>query len=205
MTRPDPGEYGGPAGPLATAGEAAALAGDARLAKIREDFLIFYDREYHGVVRFVMRCGASLLAAEDAVQDAFVDAWELTARIDAWTAITEPRGWIRRVALRKYRRPPGKHRRPPTVSVGDLPEMPQPGHSQMDLTDGTLFVVAALRRLAPEMQAVMAFHLDGFTGPQIASQLGITAQKARDVLKAARKILARDLAGVKRHEEEAGR
>lgn len=74
----------------------------------------------------------------------------------------------------------------------------------MDLTNDTLLVVAVLRRLDPEMQAAMAFHLDGFTGPQIASQLGITDQKARDLLKAARKILARDLARLENQGEEAG-
>lgn len=170
---------------------------DARTAEIRADWLAFYDREYWLVVRFVMRCGAGLQAAEDAVQDAFVDAWALTARADAWLAITDPRGWIRRVALRKYRRPPGKHRRPAAVPVGDFPELAQPGQSHADLTNETLLVTAALRRLEPEPQAAMAFHLDGFTGPQIASQLGITDQKARDLLKAARRVLARELARAK--------
>lgn len=204
MSTSAPGADGQPAGShLAAIGD--PHTDDGRAAEIRADFLAFYDREYLPVVRFVMRCGAGLQAAEDAVQDAFVDAWALTTRPDAWMAIADPRGWIRRVALRKYRRPPGKHRRPVTIPVSDLPEMPLPGHSQMDLTNDTLLVVAVLRRLDPEMQAAMAFHLDGFTGPQIASQLGITDQKARDLLKAARKILARDLAGLKKQGEEPGR
>jgi hypothetical protein len=36
----------------------------------------------------------------------------------------------------------------------------------------------------------MAYHLDGFTGPEIASALRVTDQQARDALKKARKILA---------------
>src|ERR1017187_1411112 len=168
-----------------------------RTAEIRADWLTFYDSEYLPVVRFVMRCGASLQAAEDAVQDAFVDAWALTARADAWLAITEPRGWIPRVALRKYQRPPGKHRRLAAVPIGNFPEITQPGHNHADLTDQTMFVITALRRLEPEQQAAMAFYLDGFTGPQIASQLGITDQKARDLLKAARRVLSRELASTK--------
>lgn len=204
MTGSAPGEDGPPlSAPLATTGE--SFVADVRTALIREDFLAFYDREYHRVVRFVMRCGASLQAAEDAVQDAFVDAWALTSRPDAWQAIVDPRGWIRRVALRKYQRPPGKHRRLVATPVSDLPEMPQHGDHHTDLTDDTLLVIAVLRRLDPEMQAAMAFHLDGFTGPQIASQLGITDQKARDLLKAARKILARALAGLNQEGEEGGR
>jgi RNA polymerase sigma factor (sigma-70 family) len=193
MTAPS-GESSWPAGNQLAPDVDELFTDDARTAEIRSDWLAFYDREYSLVVRFVMRCGASLQAAEDAVQDAFVDAWTLTARADAWMAITDPRGWIRRVALRKYRRPPGKHRRPAAVPVSDFPEMAQPGQSHTDLTNETLLVTAALRRLEPESQAAMAFHLDGFTGPQIASQLGITDQKARDLLKAARRVLARELA-----------
>lgn len=205
MSTSAPGADGQPAGShLAAVSD--SLADDGRAAEIRADFLAFYDREYLRVVRFVMRCGAGLHAAEDAAQDAFVDAWALTTRPDAWKAIADPRGWIRRVALRKYQRPPGKHRRLVATPVSDLPEIPLPGPSQTDLTDDTLLVVAELRRLKPEMQAAMAFHLDGFSGPEIASQLGVTDQKARDLLKAARKILARDLAGLEnQQEEEAGR
>jgi DNA-directed RNA polymerase specialized sigma24 family protein len=188
------GDGGRPAGGQLAPTAEELFTDEARTAAIRADWLAFYDHEYALVVRFVMHCGASLQAAEDAVQDAFVDAWALTARADAWTAITDPRGWIRRVALRKYQRPPGKHRRPAAMPVGDVPEMTQPGQIHADLTNETLLVTAALRRLEPEPQAAMAFYLDGFTGPQIASQLGITDQKARDLLKAARRVLARELA-----------
>ena len=40
-------------------------------------FIEYYDREYYLVVRFIVNCGASLTAAEDAAQDAFLDAWKL--------------------------------------------------------------------------------------------------------------------------------
>lgn len=205
MIGSSPGDMSLPAdNHLVPAAGRPAIADDARAAEVRAEFLTFYDFEYLHVVRFVMRCGASLQAAEDAVQDAFFDAWALTARPDAWRAIADPRGWIRRVALRKFRRPPGKHRRLAVIPVGDVPEMPQSGQSHTDLTDETLLVVAALQRLEPEQQAAMAFHLDGFTGPQIAGQLGITDQKARDLLKAARKVLTRELARINNGREGVG-
>lgn len=143
---------------------------DRRIAEARADFLALYDREYLLVVRFVLRCGASFHAAEDAVQEAFADAWTLTKRPDAWQAIAEARAWIRRVALRKYRRPPGKHRLPVTVPFADMPELPQPVGRHADVMDTTVSLLAALRRLDPEQQAAMAFHLDGFSGPEIASR-----------------------------------
>jgi hypothetical protein len=42
---------------------------------MRQDFLDFFDAEYHLVVRFMMRNGASLGAAEDSAQEAFVRSW----------------------------------------------------------------------------------------------------------------------------------
>jgi DNA-directed RNA polymerase specialized sigma24 family protein len=57
-------------------------------------------------------------------------------------------------------------------------------------TGVALLVLDALRALEPRERAVTAYHLDGFTGPEIASALRVTDQQARDALKKARKILA---------------
>jgi RNA polymerase sigma factor (sigma-70 family) len=187
-------------------GPAPAVSGrpatdPARMAAMRANFIEFFDREYAYVVRFVMRGGqASLDAAEDAAQEAFVDAWSLAVAepLGRWSDVSDPRAWIRTVALNKHRRPPGPRRRPVIVPVSDLPETPQP-----DLTHESLFVLEALHSLDEQTRAVMAFHLDGFPGPAIAAQLGITDQQARDLLKKARKILASKLAGTR--DQERGR
>ena len=47
----------------------------AGLAGMRADWIAFYDTEYHSVVRFVMRNGASLEDARDATEEAFLDSW----------------------------------------------------------------------------------------------------------------------------------
>ena len=60
---------------------------------------------------------ASLHDAEDAAQEAFADAWVQMGRDGKWADVAEPRGWIRRVALRKYQRPPGRRPRLQTVPV----------------------------------------------------------------------------------------
>jgi DNA-directed RNA polymerase specialized sigma24 family protein len=84
------------------------------MAEGRAAFIDFYDREHLHVERSVMRCGASRQAAEEAVQDAFIDVWVLTA-LGTWPDIADPPGWIRTVALRKYRRPAGPRRLPATL------------------------------------------------------------------------------------------
>jgi RNA polymerase sigma factor (sigma-70 family) len=177
----------------------------ARMAGMRADFIEFYDEEYLGVVRFLMRCGASPAAAEDAAQEAFVEAWARIAPTATWAEIASPRAWIRAVAHRRYRRPAGPRRTPPAEPVPDVPETACTGASHADLTNETLLVLDALRSLKPDAQAVMAFHLDGFTGPEIAAQLAIPAQQERDLLKQARKTLARHLAGISIHEGRPAR
>jgi RNA polymerase sigma-70 factor (ECF subfamily) len=171
---------------------------EATLAeRLRANFIAFYDHEYHRIVRFLMHCGASQPAAEDAAQDAFLDAWDLTVR-GTWMDIDNQRAWIRKVARRKYDRPPGQRQRPPVLSVPELPDMPQPGFgSAEDLAAETIDLLRALRRLDPELREIMALHLDDFSAIQIAAYLGTTDQKVRDQCKKARKILAVDLAGIR--------
>src|SRR5690348_8144746 len=83
------------------------------LGAMRADWIAFYDTEYHLVVRFVMRNGASLEDARDATEEAFLDSWALmTQQPASWSQIRDRRSWIRTVALRKRLRPPGARRRP---------------------------------------------------------------------------------------------
>jgi DNA-directed RNA polymerase specialized sigma24 family protein len=184
-------------GPVASRREhrpAAARPRDlAQLAGIRAGFIDFYDREYRRVVVFLMSNGAVRQAAEDAAQEAFTDAWALTGS-GKWPQVTNPPAWIRAVALRKYRRPAGPRVRPMTVPVPGFADTADPGDGLAELTAGTLAVHRALRDLPAGPRAALAFQLDGFTGPETAEQLGITAQQVRDWRKKARKILSRKLA-----------
>jgi RNA polymerase sigma factor (sigma-70 family) len=178
---------------------------EAETARVRADFITFYDGEYLRVVFFLIRCGASLQCAEDAAQEAFVEAWTLAERGD-WDDIAGQRGWIRTVALRKYRRPPERRRAMPLVlPVAECPDVLQPGRDCADLTAETQFVVEVLRSLDPELQAIMAFDLDGFTTGEVADLLGLTEQQVRDRRKKARRILAVMLAGAKAQDREAAR
>jgi RNA polymerase sigma factor (sigma-70 family) len=156
-------------------------------------FVEFYDREYHLVVRFVMNCGASLAAAEDAAQDAFLDAWKLMSISGKWATVDDPRGWIRTVALNKYRRPTGFRKTPPTILHPIMDDTEDAQVNLVDLSASALHVIDALRGLEPELQAVMAFDLDGFTAAEAGRYLSLTDQQVRDRRKKARKILAGNL------------
>ncbi|MEU8404156.1 sigma-70 family RNA polymerase sigma factor [Nonomuraea sp. NPDC048892] len=154
---------------------------------VRGDFLDFYDREYHLLVRFLLCCGAPKAEAEDAAQEAFLEVW---ARWD-WVrdTVRRPSLYLRKVAYHKYLRPPGPRRRPlpATMREQEPPERSGPDHAV--LTDESLDVLAALRELDGNSMIAMALRVDGFTAVEIADHLGLSAQKVRDLLKKARKAL----------------
>ena len=178
---------------------------DSLTARMRAEFIAFYDCEYPRVVVFLIHCGASWHCAEDAAQEAFVEAWTLAER-GGWGDIAEQRGWMRTVAFRKYRRPPGPRRCPPLVlPVADCPDAAQSSMDFADLTAETRFVVEVLRSLDPELRAVMAFDLDEFTAGETADLLGLTEQQVRDRRKKARRILAVMLARMREQDRGAAR
>jgi RNA polymerase sigma-70 factor (ECF subfamily) len=157
----------------------------------------FYNAHYHRVVRFIMMRGeASLTDAQDAAQEAFTESWLLISRDpDAWQAIGNKAAWVRTVACRRHSRPPGTRHRP-LITDGPVPDPPVPGPGHAELTDQAQAVLQALRALDDESRAVMAFTLDHFTTADIATALGITHQRVRDVQKKARAILRRQLAEI---------
>jgi RNA polymerase sigma factor (sigma-70 family) len=169
-----------------------------RLEEIRAGYIDLFAREYRKVVTFVMFCGANIQQAEDAAQEAFITAWREANIPGRWESIRNPEGWIRAVALRKYWREGKSAKRQVALPSDLLAEILEPDFAQMDLTEGTLLVIEAVRSLDPELRPVMTFRLEGFTGPEIASYLGITEQQVRDRLKKARKVLRKTyLAGIK--------
>jgi RNA polymerase sigma factor (sigma-70 family) len=155
----------------------------------------FYDDHYHGVVRFLMLNGARQADAEDAAGEAFTESYALAARNPGrWQAGKGKPAWIRTVALRRYRRPPGSRRR--LLATGDpVPDLPAPEASPEDLTVQAQLVLRALLVLDEEARAVIAFDIDGIPPGDIAHELGISQQRVRDIRKRARTVLRQQFTG----------
>ncbi|MGP4029807.1 sigma-70 family RNA polymerase sigma factor [Actinomadura sp. 3N407] len=170
---------------------------------MRKQFLELYETHYEQVVAFLLSYGAALAEAEDAAQEAFLDAWQLIATC-RWHTVTYPAAWTRAVALRRYRRPPGP-RRSPLVALTppeQLPRRPLQAADTGELTTQALYVIQVLRRLDEKSRAVMAFHIDGFSAVETAAALGIDDQEVRNLRKRGRSHLARALAEA--HAQEGG-
>ncbi|WP_378186595.1 sigma-70 family RNA polymerase sigma factor [Actinomadura rayongensis] len=154
---------------------------------MRQDFLDFFDAEFHLVVRFVMRDGAGLHDAQDCAQHAFVQGWR-TVQNGRWEQITQPRAWIRTVALRHHRTFDRRQ-----VPVLQLPEAPAPGPGHAEITGQARDLVAALRLLDQDARTALAFTLDDIPTPVIAAHLDVSEQRVWDLLKKARRTLKKHL------------
>jgi RNA polymerase sigma-70 factor (ECF subfamily) len=168
---------------------------------MRAAFIELHDREYRPVVGFVMLNGATLDQAEDATQAAFMEGWALLRRSpEQWAEVRKPRGWLRTVAVRNYRRPAGQRREPPTILNCQLPDRADEGMDPADLTTQTIQVLNALAALPDDVKIVMAFRMHGFSAVESAAHLGISAQQVRDLLKKGRRVLKTRIAETDEHD-----
>lgn len=182
-------------------GEAAHAS--AILARMRE-FRDFYKYELPRVQKFLMYNGATRDDAQDAAQEAFLEAWrlfELPPRW-GWARINDRRAWIRQVALNKYRRPPGPRRRPDTVPIPAPPDLPERGPGHAELTESAMTVLEALGRIDEDARLVIALDLDEIPTSQIAGIIDATEQRVRDLRKKGRRQLNRLLTAAALEREE---
>ena len=183
------------AGDLQPSSRPARAPVPGSMMQMRAEWIEFYDAQCNRVVRFLIYNGATQADAEDAAHEAFIESWDLLARDpDGWRAVAGKAAWIRTVALRRYKRPPGPRRRPP-IAGNEVPDRPAPGPGHDELTASAQLVLRALQALDEEAREVMAFDQDDIPTAEIADALGITVQRVRDIKKRARAALKKELAG----------
>lgn len=125
--------------------------------------------------------GASRADAEEAVQEAMIQAWE------EWGTLRSPSAWVRTVATRKYWRLAAA--RKTTEPLGEfVPEL----CGDIDVAifeEEQQLVLASLRALPPEQRTVLALLVDGATCKEIAELTGKPEATIRSLLRHARKTL----------------
>lgn len=125
--------------------------------------------------------GASRADAEDATQDAMVEAWQ------KWQSIEKPGAWVRTVAYHAYLRQVHARDRQ-AASLDESAHEPAVESDLSIFTDGQR-VLQLLRALPPGQRTVAAFFYDGLTCEEIAELVGTPAATVRSQLRHARKAL----------------
>ena len=148
------------------------------------DFDEFYQAAFHRVVGQVYTMTGSLAEAEDSVQEAFARAWQNWSRISGYT---DPEGWVRSVAFKisvsawrktvnrftAHKRQAAEREEPPGVSPDQLA------------------VIAALRRIPPELrQAIVLHHLLDRSVAEISRETGVPSGTVKARLVRGRKAMA---------------
>ncbi|MFF0172279.1 sigma-70 family RNA polymerase sigma factor [Micromonospora profundi] len=146
------------------------------------EYAVCYEQERLPLVRFLIYRGAAPQDAFDAAQHAFVEAWR------RWEHIHNPRTWLRTVAIRAVAKA-----NQPTVPLNEQYDLADSAPLDSQVSEETLDLVAALRQLPPLQREIMVWKMDGFTPSEIAKELGISAEAARQGLHRARENLKKML------------
>jgi RNA polymerase sigma factor (sigma-70 family) len=173
-------------------------SGTARMRpdEVRDAVLNLWQSDYKGIIAFAMMCGATREDAEDATQDAFIEAWLLTSIPGKWEDIRNPSGWIRRIAVRKYWRAHNKTSRELATELTEPLAKDDPTDPS-ELTVQTQLVRTILGRLDADTRLVMALHVvEGYKAVEIAQVLELDYQKTRDMIRKGRKALKAELSAL---------
>lgn len=144
-----------------------------------DGFAEFFERDYPSLVLFVMCLGASRADAEDAAQQAMLEACQ------KWRTIRTPRPWARKVAMRAYLKAArtAKRTSPLEEAQADRPVM------DPDLAifrEEQQQVMTLIRQLPEEQRKVTALYYDNLRPDEIALLLGKPEATVRSLLRHAR-------------------
>jgi RNA polymerase sigma factor (sigma-70 family) len=148
-------------------------------------FTEFFRAEHKKLIRFVMTMGVGSDEAAEIAQVALVKAFQ------HWGAIGNPRAWVRRTAANELIGARQAARREVPQETMPEREVPISTALAVELSEEGRRVVAALATLPPRQREVMAWIIDGFSAAEIARELGVTPDSARQNYAKARKNLSR--------------
>jgi RNA polymerase sigma-70 factor (sigma-E family) len=152
-----------------------------------DDFDGFYRASRSRLLGFVYALTGDLGEAQDAVQEAFVRAWQ------RWSTVgqhSDPEAWVRltasRIAVSRWRQLRSRTRA--HMRYGVPSPMPEPDQE-------TVEVVRAMRQLPEEQRIALAlYHLIGLSVADVARETGVPVGTTKARLARGRAALARLLA-----------
>jgi RNA polymerase sigma factor (sigma-70 family) len=144
----------------------------------RAAFAPLYDRYARQIYRYCYRRLGSHEAAEDATSQTFVKALHGLGRYQDGSF----RGWLFTIADRVVTDIYRKHR--PHVEIEnalDVESLESGPEDAFISTETRLTVQEMIERLTPEQQRIVALHLAGLTGPEIAAVVGREHQAVKSM------------------------
>lgn len=153
----------------------ADLLGRAQTGE-REAFTALVQRHHAELVRVGFAITGDLDAACDAVQLAWVRAWQRLASVRDPSRL---RAWLVAIAANEARQAVRAHRRRRIREISGVDDGPGVSHERMVSAD-RFDLAAALERLGPDDRALLAMrYLSGLTAEEIGASMGLTASGVR--------------------------
>jgi RNA polymerase sigma factor (sigma-70 family) len=152
------------------------------------EFSDFYRDSVVPLVRFLVVLGARPPDATDIAQETMIKAHR------DWATINHPHAWVREVASRAWGQQMARVHEDPVEQVPEHTSL-LPPVNDIDTLEQRHDLLRLLATLPPRQRQVMAWHLDGYTDPEIAKKLDIDASAVRSSRYKARRALAAHLAG----------
>ena len=150
-----------------------------------------YHRHSGKVYALCLRMAGDASEAEELTQDAFVRAWE---KLQGFRGQSAFGSWLHRltvnVVLGRWRSRGRRRRR--VVAIGEVQQMPEPGHEPLPRV--RMDLERAIRELPTGARTVFVLHdIEGFTHPAIAEITGLAVGTCKAQLHRARRLLREHL------------
>ena len=147
------------------------------------DFDEFYRSTRNRVLRCTYALSGDLGEAQDAVQEAYVRAWQKWSQLGGYE---DPESWVRtvawRIAVSRWRRARTRAASHLRHGLGPAPQPPD---------EDTVALVTALRSITAEQrQAIVLHHLVGRSVAEIAAETGVAVGTVKARLSRGRRALA---------------
>lgn len=156
------------------------------------EFAAFYQSDFKPLIRSLVRVGASPAEAEDVAQEAML------ATLRRWTAVRNPKAFVRTAAVRILRRGWDERKRD---AVAEQQVSQQVWAACFDPNEDRALALELLRSLPRAQREAFAWSVDGYRPAEIAAFTGQTTATVRSNIRHARARMAARL-GIKATRKE---
>jgi RNA polymerase sigma factor (sigma-70 family) len=169
-----------------TSTRASGARADASQQSRDAEFSAYYRSDIGALINFLIWQGAKPWDSADCAQEAMIKVHAY------WETIANPHAWVRRTASRSWGQRMGRVREFVSDSVPERSALLR-DDAGIEAAVQRHDVLRRLEALPLRQRQVLAWTMDGYAAPEIAVELGISADAVRSSLLKARRAMTRDL------------